>query len=126
GDILFKDQLPAGYSYSSTQTTYIIGNATEQPSETGVIINEEGEIIFTDAKTAEAANASKERATTSRTSAPKAETKQTKYVVKKGDTLWSIVQKSKGVTIEQLLEANKLTYKSVLHEGMELVVPAVK
>ena len=49
-----------------------------------------------------------------------------KYVVKKGDTLWSIVQKSKGVTIEQLLEANKLTYKSVLHEGMELVVPAVK
>ncbi|OWY22910.1 LysM peptidoglycan-binding domain-containing protein [Sphingobacteriales bacterium UPWRP_1] len=127
GDILFKDQLPAGYSYSSTQTTYTVGDATDKPDETAVIINEDGEIIFTDAKSAEFANASaKERATASRTTAPNAEAKQTKYVVKKGDTLWSIVQKSKGVTIEQVVEANKLTYKSVLREGMELLIPAAK
>ncbi|MDR0392985.1 MAG: LysM peptidoglycan-binding domain-containing protein [Puniceicoccales bacterium] len=46
------------------------------------------------------------------------------YVVRKGDSLWSIARKHR-VGLQQLMEANQLNGKSILQEGMHLTIPTV-
>lgn len=133
GEILFKDQLPSGYSQTTTQISYMGDTAPAKESGTTVTINADGEIIFsneplvgnTEVTALDAAN---DRFTSPRNNSKGAnQEKAPTYVVKKGDTLWSIAQKNEGVTIEQILKVNSsLTYKSVLREGVVLTIPAGK
>jgi LysM repeat protein len=46
------------------------------------------------------------------------------YVVRKGDSLWSIARKHR-VGLQQLMEVNHLNGKSILQEGMHLTIPTV-
>ncbi|MDR2396999.1 MAG: LysM peptidoglycan-binding domain-containing protein [Puniceicoccales bacterium] len=46
------------------------------------------------------------------------------YVVRKGDSLWSIARKHR-VGLQQLMEMNHLNGKSILQEGMHLTIPMV-
>ncbi|MDR0755616.1 MAG: LysM peptidoglycan-binding domain-containing protein [Puniceicoccales bacterium] len=46
------------------------------------------------------------------------------YVVRKGDSLWSIARKH-HVSLQQLMEANHLNGKSILQAGMHLTIPTV-
>lgn len=48
---------------------------------------------------------------------------ETSYIVKKGDSLWSIARHN-GVTIGALLEANNLNRNSVLKVGQTIKIPA--
>lgn len=48
-----------------------------------------------------------------------------KYIVKKGETLWSISKKFK-VSLSDLVYYNNLTEKSIIKEGDKLVIPGVK
>jgi len=49
--------------------------------------------------------------------------KQKYYVVKKGDSLFRIAQKSQ-MSIDELCKLNKITTKTVLHAGVKLLVYA--
>lgn len=48
-----------------------------------------------------------------------------KYVVKKGETLWSISKKFK-VSIKELLAVNNLNEKSIVKAGDKILIPGVK
>jgi LysM repeat protein len=44
------------------------------------------------------------------------------YVVREGDTLWSVAQEH-GVTVEELMEANDLEDRNYIWWGQRLVIP---
>ena len=46
-----------------------------------------------------------------------------KYTVQSGDTLWQIAQEN-GVTVDDLVNANKLADRDVIQVGQQLVIPA--
>jgi LysM repeat protein len=45
------------------------------------------------------------------------------YVVKEGDTLWSVAQ-DHGVSVEQIMEANDLEDRNFIWWGQRLIIPA--
>ena len=54
--------------------------------------------------------------------------KKTKYIVYKvqlGDTLWGIVEKHEGLTLEELKKANNLKNNSI-QPGVKLKIPTTK
>lgn len=46
------------------------------------------------------------------------------YIVQQGDNLWDIAARF-GVTIDELLEVNDLTWESIIFEGTRLVIPGL-
>lgn len=44
------------------------------------------------------------------------------HVVEKGDTLWNIAQRYEGVTVEQLMEINKISNTNGLVPGTRIKV----
>lgn len=53
---------------------------------------------------------------------PKARVKYVYYVVRKGDTLWTIAQKYEGVTVEQLKQINRIKGSGSLKPGTRIKV----
>ncbi len=53
------------------------------------------------------------------------EKKNLVYILKKGETLWSVSKKF-NLPLEKILEANYLTEKSVVKEGEKIVLPGIK
>ncbi len=46
------------------------------------------------------------------------------YIVQQGDNLWDIAARF-GVTVDELLEANNLTWDSIIFEGTQLIIPGL-
>ncbi len=52
-----------------------------------------------------------------------ANAKETKYVVKKGDTLWAI-GRNFGVSVSAIVDRNDIQNPAMIREGRELIIPA--
>ena len=46
------------------------------------------------------------------------------YVVKKGDTLWSIAQKLDGITVSEIQELNNIK-EGYLQPGTKILIPVI-
>ncbi len=122
GYIVFNDELPLNSdSKNPSPISNALSTATQSQKieEEEVIITEDGDILIVNKNSSAPLSL---RATASRQTATENKIEAQSYTVKKGDSIWSIVKQFPEVTVEQILDINSLTQKSVLQPGMELVI----
>ncbi len=122
GYIVFNDELPLNSdSKNPSPISNALSTATQSQKieEEEVIITEDGDILIVNKNSSAPLSL---RATASRQTATENKIEAQSYTVKKGDSIWSIVKQFPEVTVEQILDINSLTKKSVLQPGMELVI----